>query len=141
VSARERLLAVPVGPARRALLETQLQELVAAVLRLPVARVDAKKPLRMLGLDSLMGLELRNRLEQAFELKLPATLIWNYPTVSALAGQLAVRLKVPLDAALSPAPEAASPAPSASEAELDPLLAELEALSDEEAQRLLAGDN
>jgi len=140
-SAREQLLAVPIGPARRAWLEARLQQFVAAVLRLPAARIDVKKPLRTLGLDSLMGLELRNRLEQAFQIKLPATLIWNYPTLSALAGQLALRLNIPLDAAPVPPAPAPSAPPSARDAELDPLLAELEALSDEEAQRLLAGES
>jgi hypothetical protein len=39
-----------------------------------------------------MALELRNRLERALRLKLSATLVWNYPTVSALAGHLGSQL-------------------------------------------------
>jgi acyl transferase domain-containing protein/NADPH:quinone reductase-like Zn-dependent oxidoreductase/acyl carrier protein len=69
-----------------------LRRQVAAVLRLDVERVPDSKPLRSLGLDSLMALELRNRLERALKLKLSATLVWNYPTVSALAGHLVGRL-------------------------------------------------
>jgi acyl carrier protein len=69
-----------------------LRRQVAAVLRLDVERVPDSKPLRSLGLDSLMALELRNRLERALKLKLSATLVWNYPTISALAGHLVGRL-------------------------------------------------
>jgi acyl carrier protein len=69
-----------------------LRQQVAAVLRLNVERVPDGKPLRSLGLDSLMALELRNRLERALHLKLSATLVWNYPTISALAGHLEARL-------------------------------------------------
>ena len=69
-----------------------LRRQVAAVLRLDVERVPDGKPLRSLGLDSLLALELRNRLERALHLKLSATLVWNYSTISALAGHLEGRL-------------------------------------------------
>ena len=48
-------------------------------------RLDPRTPLRDLGLDSLMTLELRNRLEADYGLRLSATLVWNYPTIAALA--------------------------------------------------------
>ncbi len=50
-----------------------------------------------MGLDSLMALELRNRLEAETGLKLSATVAWNYPTVARLAEHLAERMDVPLD--------------------------------------------
>ena len=77
---------------RRALLETHLREQVGQVLRIAAARVDPATPLKSLGLNSLMSLELRNRLETAFGLTLPATLVWNYPTVTAVAAHLEERL-------------------------------------------------
>jgi acyl transferase domain-containing protein/NADPH:quinone reductase-like Zn-dependent oxidoreductase/acyl carrier protein len=69
-----------------------LRKQVAMVLRLDLERVPVDKPLRSLGLDSLMALELRNRLERILHQKLSATLVWNYPTVSALAAYLEGRL-------------------------------------------------
>jgi phthiocerol/phenolphthiocerol synthesis type-I polyketide synthase C len=45
-----------------------------------------------LGLDSLMALELRNRLEASLGATLPATLLWAYPTITDLAGALCERL-------------------------------------------------
>jgi NAD(P)-dependent dehydrogenase (short-subunit alcohol dehydrogenase family) len=73
-----------------------LRQQVAAVLRLDSERVLQDKPLRALGLDSLMALELRNRLERNLRLKLSATLVWNYPTITAMAAYLAGRLPVRL---------------------------------------------
>ena len=118
---------------RRALLETHLREQVGQVLRLAVARVDPATPLKNLGLNSLMSLELRNRLETAFGLTLPATLAWNYPTVAAVAAHLEERLGL-----ATPVVDAADSA-TAADPELEGLLADIQGLSDEEVQRLLAG--
>nr|AYM54557.1 hypothetical protein [Racemicystis crocea] len=89
---------------RRRLVEQFVKEQVAGVLRMDASRIQPSAPLRNLGIDSIMGLELRNRLESGLGLHLSATLIWTYPTVTALAEHLA--------AALGSAEEAASSAPS-----------------------------
>jgi phthiocerol/phenolphthiocerol synthesis type-I polyketide synthase C len=79
-------------PARRALAEAKVRELASRVLGLDPGAIDGETPLKALGLDSLMGLELRNRLETAFGLKLSPTLLWTYGTVSALARVLCARV-------------------------------------------------
>ena len=43
------------------------------------------QPLVELGIDSFGAVELRNTLEQAFAISLPATLAYDYPTMSTLA--------------------------------------------------------
>ncbi|MFD8011283.1 SDR family NAD(P)-dependent oxidoreductase, partial [Streptomyces sp. NPDC059762] len=50
--------------------------------------VDDERPLQELGFDSLTAVELRNRLATALDLKLPATVLFDYPTASALAEHL-----------------------------------------------------
>lgn len=73
-------------------LQDHVVRLVAAVMHSVPERIPLQKPLRTLGLDSLMGLEVRNKLEISLKLRLPASVIWNYPTVEKLAAHLYHRL-------------------------------------------------
>lgn len=79
---------------QRGVLEERLLALLAEVLEVDVREIQPEVPLGRQGLDSLMGLELRNRLETEFDLTLPASLAWNHPTVHALAAHLLERLEV-----------------------------------------------
>ncbi|NVI97088.1 SDR family NAD(P)-dependent oxidoreductase [Myxococcus sp. AM009] len=72
----------------RVALEKFVREQLGRVLRLDSARIDAEAPLQGFGLDSLMGLELRNRLASGLGLSLPASLIWKHPTLDALCAHL-----------------------------------------------------
>jgi phthiocerol/phenolphthiocerol synthesis type-I polyketide synthase C len=70
---------------RRRAVEGRIRDLVTQVLRVDPAVVSAATPFKSLGLDSLLSLELRNRLETAFAQRLSPTLLWTYGTVDALA--------------------------------------------------------
>jgi acyl carrier protein len=113
-------------------LEQYVREQVAQVLRLTPSRVDSATPLRSFGIDSLMSLELRNRLEQGLKLPLAASLTWNYPTIEALVPYLAQRLRIPLAAGDDPPRADQPPAPGAASGEDD-----LAQLSAEELEALL----
>lgn len=50
--------------------------------------LDPKQPLSEMGLDSLMAIEMKNALSSMVGQNLPATLLFNYPTIAGLAGHL-----------------------------------------------------
>jgi polyketide synthase 12/myxalamid-type polyketide synthase MxaB len=86
------LLGIKDAPASEQL--TLLADFVRArairVLGIDAARyIDPRQPLNELGLDSLMAVELRNALGVAAGRTLPSTLLFDYPTLDALAGYLA----------------------------------------------------
>ncbi|MGK3968057.1 type I polyketide synthase [Sorangium sp. So ce1667] len=91
-SLEQRLASMPPGERERALLDLVRSE-VATVLgiRSP-STLDINRPLRELGLDSLMAIELRNRLGTAAGLRLQATLLFDYPTIAGLVGLIGSRL-------------------------------------------------
>jgi len=82
---RERLVSLPEEERLGALVKL-VRESAAAVLGLSGATtVPAEAPLQDLGLDSLMAVELRNRLSALAETTLPTTLAFDYPSPEAIA--------------------------------------------------------
>ncbi|MEU7449897.1 acyltransferase domain-containing protein [Streptomyces diastaticus] len=75
-----------------------VQEAVGEIAGLTTAEVDPAEPFHSLGLNSIMGLELRNRLERLLGTVLSSTVVWNYPTVDALAPELTSRLEEAVEA-------------------------------------------
>ncbi|MBZ5569146.1 MAG: acyltransferase domain-containing protein [Acidobacteriia bacterium] len=75
---------------RRGILQTFVRAAIARVLgiRNPDS-IDPDKGLFEMGLDSLMSIDLKTRLEIGAGHPLPSTLIFNYPSISALTEYLA----------------------------------------------------
>ena len=93
------------------LLVSFLQQEVRAVLRLPTAP-SPTIGFFDLGMDSLMAVELRNRLNRAFagEYVASNTVVFDYPDISSLARHLAEELGEPGEPReAAPTPEPAAP--------------------------------
>ncbi len=86
-SAISTILALPAGE-RLAALTTQLTEQAAHVLHTSAARLDMHRPLGEMGFDSLMGVELANRLEAALKVPLPLGSIQPGLSLAKLAARL-----------------------------------------------------
>nr|WP_275939224.1 type I polyketide synthase [Polyangium spumosum] len=111
---RETLDRAPSGE-RAALLEKLVIEHLGRVVRMEPSRIERAVPFAALGVDSLMSLELRNRLEAALGVRLSATLLFTYPNPAALAEYLLRQLEArasPVEPPpLQPEPEPLEPIP------------------------------
>ncbi|WP_437775821.1 type I polyketide synthase [Sorangium sp. So ce1097] len=88
----ERLLSLP-AEARTAEIEAAVRADVAAVLLLQDASdIPPDRPLRELGMDSLMAVDLRHELSARTGQPVPSTLAYEYPTVQLLTRYLLERL-------------------------------------------------
>jgi NADPH:quinone reductase-like Zn-dependent oxidoreductase/acyl carrier protein len=116
-------------PARRsAKLVARLQEMAANVLGLgSPALIDPEQPLHDFGMDSLIAVELRNSVSAAIGRTLPATILFDYPTVATLAAHLE---RILFAAECEAEPSAKSESAS--------VLDMIELMSDEEVDRLLS---
>ena len=102
----------------------------------PATAIDREQRLAEFGVDSLIGLELRNRLEVALDLEpktLPATLVFDHPTPLAAARFVAARLFGDPSASRS----AAEASRRQEQEALETRRLEIESLSDDEAEALL----
>ncbi|OBG32323.1 type I polyketide synthase, partial [Mycobacterium sp. E3198] len=112
----DRLTAAPVQQ-RKKLVVDYLRDAVADVVRIDPAEIREEAGLFDLGMDSLMAVELRRRLERAVGAELPSTLAMDYPRITDVANFL-INDVLSLDAP-APASAAAQPAPVAAPTRTD----------------------
>ncbi|HKF49642.1 MAG TPA: SDR family NAD(P)-dependent oxidoreductase [Terracidiphilus sp.] len=94
VSLRTQFLTVP-GPERNQWIATYLQERVRVILGLHrTSCPDPHQPLQELGFDSLMGIELKSRVNQDFGINLPIVDFMETPTIYQLGRRLEEQLSL-----------------------------------------------
>ncbi|MYR58727.1 hypothetical protein GTY54_21630, partial [Streptomyces sp. SID625] len=89
-----------------------VREQVAAVRHDDPDAIDMRRGFTELGLDSLAAIELRNQLGAATGLRLPATMMFDYPNPETLAEFLLAELAPPVAEGEQAAPVAEESAPA-----------------------------
>jgi acyl carrier protein len=132
----ERLRSTP-REERLEVLVTYMRGQVTSVLGLDAGyELEPHRGFFEMGMDSLMALELKNRLQSNLGYSIPATLVFEYPTIESLSEYLlqeVLTFEVADDGA-APAP---TPAVGTDGALDEELLANIDQLSDEEVDLLL----
>ncbi|KYF74583.1 hypothetical protein BE11_49130 [Sorangium cellulosum] len=122
---------------RAAVVEQHVREELGKSLRQDASRIPRLAPFRSLGLDSLMAIELRNRLEASTGLKLSAALLFTYGDVASLSDHL-LRELGPAPGPAAAAQRAPGSGGAAAPADLlSGLEEEIAGMSDDRAEELL----
>ncbi len=92
-SARVRDILEADAAALPSLLENYIRDILARAMATSDARIDNRQPLRDLGLDSLIAVEVRNRVSADFGVNVPLATFMQSVTTSTLAAYIAERLQ------------------------------------------------
>jgi len=87
---------------RAARIESHLKNIVAAVLRSKTSRIDARSRFGSMGVDSLMSVEIARRLTETLDLRVPVTVVFNFPSVEVLTQELMRRMDLQAGVATPP---------------------------------------
>ncbi|MFF3346215.1 type I polyketide synthase [Streptomyces sp. NPDC002779] len=87
-----RLTTLPARDRERAVVDVVRGHVAGALGHASAQRVDPERPFKELGFDSLTAVDLRNRLIAHTGLRLPTTLVFDYPTTTALGRHLLTHL-------------------------------------------------
>lgn len=137
---RKRKAILSAEPAeRRQLVKSYLTEIVARVLELQTSKVDVLQPLSNLGLDSLMAVELKNRIAVDLAVNVPMVTFLSEPTVEQATDRLLQLLTSETSSTLvSIVPAVASSAETPPSGGNDEhLLDDLDTFSDDEVTSML----
>ncbi len=114
---------------RPEIIEAYVREQVARVLGTSDSKLDLDRSLNELGLDSLMAVELKNRIESDLDLSLPMGQLMQSPTILRFSSAVLNQLIVPASTPSAP--------PVNRQETPQQLLAKVDRLSDEQVDSLL----
>lgn len=123
------------APTKKAISKKEMQqwliEKISAELHIPISQIDITQPFVSYGLDSARATVLAGDLENHLFTKLPPTLVYDYPSIEALAAHLAADVS---EQRVERRHSVADPIKGLSQ---DQVLTKIEELSESEAELLL----
>ena len=81
---------------RRELLAQRIQQEAASILGLPASKLDPAQGFFLMGMDSIMAVELKSRLEKSLGVSLPRTAAFEHPSINKLAAHLCEKFFTPV---------------------------------------------
>ncbi|MGD0068369.1 MAG: SDR family NAD(P)-dependent oxidoreductase, partial [Streptosporangiaceae bacterium] len=98
----EQLAGLTPGERHRAILQVVRARVAAVLGHASAEAIEPGRAFSELGFDSLSAIDLRNQLKSATGLRLPATLVFDYPNAQAVAEQIDALLAGPAEAVTGP---------------------------------------
>ena len=70
----------------------RVKQTVSAITKIGISKIKEDDTFKTYGIDSLLALQIKNKLQQDLKLTLNVSVIWAYPTVAKLADHIAAML-------------------------------------------------
>lgn len=91
-----RQMILDAGPDQQlSLLQSHLKKEIAQVMSLNINRIDLNQPVNNLGLDSIMAIELKNKIEKQLEVDYPIANLLEGPNIIQISQQLLEQITAP----------------------------------------------
>ena len=77
------------------LIKQVIKQNISIITKIPVPKIKEDDTFKSIGIDSLMALQLKNKLQTIYSLSLNVSSVWAHPTVEKYATFIAEELKLP----------------------------------------------
>lgn len=75
-------------------IKQRIKNYISAVTKISINKIKEDDTFKSIGVDSLLALQIKNKLQEEFLLQLNVAVIWSYPTTNKLADFIAKELKL-----------------------------------------------
>jgi acyl transferase domain-containing protein/acyl carrier protein len=75
-------------------LKQKIKQVISSVTKINVQKIKEEDTFKSYGIDSLLALQIKNKLQKDLDVQLNVSLIWSHPTVSKLTDFLLKELKI-----------------------------------------------
>lgn len=75
-------------------IKSRIKDFVAEITKIPSSKLKDDDTFKSIGIDSLMALQLKNKIQTAFQLSLNVSSVWSYPTADKFTRFLSDELRL-----------------------------------------------